>query len=274
VTDIDGSPKLCSITQSSGHADLDEATCNNIIRRARFFPAQDDNGRAIAGEWSSRVRWQIPTVFSSASQTIADRSFPRPPRIADFKLLQIKEADYPRDALAEGFQGRAEVALNVAATGVVTNCNIARTSGHTSLDQKSCELARQWKFNPAAGRDGSAVEGISAHSFDWRLPKGGFGLPARPTTERNPFEKPGVISLTLDFDSEGKLANCQSEYKGEIGFLPKGVLTPEQMCKNAPVNRVKAFVDENGKNEARRVVVKFEVTHHELDGTAATSEPK
>lgn len=49
----------CSVTQSSGHADLDAATCNNIKRRARFTPALR-NGEPVQGSYSNRVRWQIP----------------------------------------------------------------------------------------------------------------------------------------------------------------------------------------------------------------------
>ena len=49
----------CSVTQSSGHADLDAATCNNIKRRARFTPALR-NGEPVEGSYSNRVRWQIP----------------------------------------------------------------------------------------------------------------------------------------------------------------------------------------------------------------------
>lgn len=268
--DANGNPVTCTVTQTSGHADLDAATCNNMMRRARFYPAQDDKGVAIAGEFSSRVRWQIPEVFTSASPTIADRSFPRPPRIADFRMLQIKKEDYPADALAEGFQGRSEITLNVNATGSVTNCNIAKTSGHTSLDQKSCALARSWRFNPAAAKDGVAVEGISAHSFNWRLPKGSIGAPPRAVTERNPFEKPGMLALTLDFDSEGKLLNCQAEHKGEFSFLPRGVLNPDQICKNPPVSRLKPFVGADGKNEPRRVVLTLDIAHQDLPDAPAT----
>jgi protein TonB len=56
----DGRVTDCQITGSSGHADLDEATCKNIQRRARFKPAQDQAGNPIADTWSSAVRWEIP----------------------------------------------------------------------------------------------------------------------------------------------------------------------------------------------------------------------
>ena len=56
----DGRVSDCQITGSSGHSDLDDATCKNIQRRARFRPALDHNGEPKAASWSSRVRWQIP----------------------------------------------------------------------------------------------------------------------------------------------------------------------------------------------------------------------
>jgi periplasmic protein TonB len=50
----------CSITSSSGHPDLDQATCSNVTRRARFDPALDGSGNPTTGSYSNRVRWQIP----------------------------------------------------------------------------------------------------------------------------------------------------------------------------------------------------------------------
>jgi protein TonB len=40
--------------------DLDDATCKNIQRRARFEPALDGNGNPTTGRWGSSVRWVIP----------------------------------------------------------------------------------------------------------------------------------------------------------------------------------------------------------------------
>jgi protein TonB len=47
--DIDtrGRVSKCSIIQSSGHASLDEATCQILRRRARFTPARDVDGKAV-----------------------------------------------------------------------------------------------------------------------------------------------------------------------------------------------------------------------------------
>ncbi len=50
----------CSISSSSGHPDLDAATCTNVTRRARFDPALDGSGQPTTGTYSNRIRWQIP----------------------------------------------------------------------------------------------------------------------------------------------------------------------------------------------------------------------
>lgn len=56
----DGKVTDCQITSSSGHADLDAATCSNVKRRARFEPAVDSNGNPTTGSYSNRVTWKIP----------------------------------------------------------------------------------------------------------------------------------------------------------------------------------------------------------------------
>ncbi|QIQ86749.1 energy transducer TonB [Erythrobacter sp.] len=50
----------CTITRSSGHAELDAATCRLIERRARFEPARDAQGNRVAGSYSNAINWKIP----------------------------------------------------------------------------------------------------------------------------------------------------------------------------------------------------------------------
>ena len=56
----DGKPSDCTVTASSGHDVLDEATCAKLLRRARFEPASDHTGAKVAGTWNTAVRWDIP----------------------------------------------------------------------------------------------------------------------------------------------------------------------------------------------------------------------
>lgn len=55
-----GKVEGCSVTKSSGVSELDQATCQLVQRRARFNPAKNDQGRAVAGTYNSAVRWQLP----------------------------------------------------------------------------------------------------------------------------------------------------------------------------------------------------------------------
>lgn len=56
----DGRSQSCTVTASSGHASLDQATCRLYQRRARFIPARDDAGAAVAATFTDRIRWQLP----------------------------------------------------------------------------------------------------------------------------------------------------------------------------------------------------------------------
>jgi periplasmic protein TonB len=56
----DGKVTDCSVTGSSGHGDLDAATCSNVKRRARFDPALSNDGSPTTGSYSNRVTWRIP----------------------------------------------------------------------------------------------------------------------------------------------------------------------------------------------------------------------
>ncbi|GMM93198.1 energy transducer TonB [Qipengyuania sp. MTN3-11] len=56
----DGRVANCTITGSTGHSELDNATCNLVTRRARFQPARGTDGDAVAGTYASSVRWVVP----------------------------------------------------------------------------------------------------------------------------------------------------------------------------------------------------------------------
>ena len=59
---IDAAGKVtgCSVTTSSGFAELDSAACAVLARRAKFTPASDDTGAKVAGSFSGTVTWRLP----------------------------------------------------------------------------------------------------------------------------------------------------------------------------------------------------------------------
>ncbi len=56
----DGKVTTCEVTRSSGSPDLDQATCDNVRRRARFTPATDGEGNPTTGSYTNSIRWVIP----------------------------------------------------------------------------------------------------------------------------------------------------------------------------------------------------------------------
>lgn len=56
----DGRVKQCTVTSSSGHAELDRATCDLVTQRARFEAARNTKGEKTGGSFSSAVSWQLP----------------------------------------------------------------------------------------------------------------------------------------------------------------------------------------------------------------------
>jgi protein TonB len=55
----DGRVTACAVTSSSGSTILDDTACRLVTRRARFNPAKEAGGSAIASSWAGRFRWQI-----------------------------------------------------------------------------------------------------------------------------------------------------------------------------------------------------------------------
>ena len=56
----DGRAKRCTVTKSSGSADLDEAACAILMRRGRWKPATNAEGEPIEASFSSKFKWEIP----------------------------------------------------------------------------------------------------------------------------------------------------------------------------------------------------------------------
>ena len=66
LIDEHGLPEACNIVESSGTPELDNKTCELMMQRARFKPAIKD-GKPVKGNYTSRLRWTIPTQPSNAS---------------------------------------------------------------------------------------------------------------------------------------------------------------------------------------------------------------
>ena len=50
----------CTVTGSTGHPELDQATCSLVTRRAKFEPARGKQGEPVSGAYNGSVSWQLP----------------------------------------------------------------------------------------------------------------------------------------------------------------------------------------------------------------------
>ena len=55
-----GRAENCGVVNSSGSIALDQATCDILMRRARFYPALDAQGRITRGSVTESITWRIP----------------------------------------------------------------------------------------------------------------------------------------------------------------------------------------------------------------------
>jgi periplasmic protein TonB len=51
----------CDVVSSSGHSDLDNATCRILSSRARFTPARNSDGSPTNDTYTQRVTWRLPS---------------------------------------------------------------------------------------------------------------------------------------------------------------------------------------------------------------------
>ena len=270
--DPTGRVSNCEVTQSSGHVDLDAATCAHITQRAVFSPALDRKGKATFDSYVNRVRWQIPgSDFPTLA--IITGAFPHGPEIADYSQLEIADNDYPAIAKANLQAGQTVFQLTVASSGDVEKCHIISSSGFADLDMQSCAIATKWMFKPAMDFEGMPTKGRITHQIFWQLPDNNkTDRPEYLASRTNAFETEGAIILAVDIDETGKATNCSAKQTGQISFLSQSSNVSSEYCKMFARAKIKPFRNPKGQFVKRRVVVKFSIELENVT-TAVSVEP-
>lgn len=127
-----GAAADCRITQSSGSALLDSETCRQVLHAARFSPAINAEGVAVASTYSNSFRWSL------------------------------EGSDSPRDIVLKvnGLNApllgtRTVVRFDITGKGRVENCEIVNSSGSSKLDRVACEqVVKKGRFQPATDSNG------------------------------------------------------------------------------------------------------------------------
>jgi TonB family protein len=118
----DGRPEACSILASSGVRMLDEATCDQMLRRARFTPATDAQGNPAEGSYANTVVWRYPEKAKNDIIGMAPNPIIAP-------ASWVTQADYGGANVPAGSLMRLYYALSVTPTGKVSRCSHMKNKG-------------------------------------------------------------------------------------------------------------------------------------------------
>jgi TonB family protein len=212
LVDEAGRVRGCRIGGSSGSAELDSAACRLVAERARFHPARDSAGKAVASVIQAAYIWHFegagrrpgPPLPPPAPPPPAPPAPPSPPgppllpppgapAVPPRALTPlpglIAAEDYPAAALRAEEQGRVDYRLLIAPDGRPAGCTILASSGSASLDSATCRLATlRMRFAPARDSKGRAIAAWLVGRIVWRIedppapppvppPEGGEGDP-------------------------------------------------------------------------------------------------
>ncbi|WP_447761104.1 TonB family protein [Sphingopyxis panaciterrae] len=264
----DGLPTACEIISPSGQADLDQLTCKLVMERARFTPGRNARGEKVGGTYSNRIRWQIPDGYieklASAGFSVdeARESWPRGPSPLPAMLLIEAAPHYPAAARAAREEGDVHMAVSVDALGKVTGCSVIDGSLSPELDRAACKLMlSEGQFKPALDSAGKPIKGVVPAVFRWVLPRedtaGNDAVPPPRTLRKFPMGEPGVTTMSVLIDVDGKASGCHFSGPDSNSGNPAPRMNP---CDGVGgEQRYIPFADANGKPVARRITYRTEL---------------
>ncbi len=119
----------------------------------------------------------------------------------------FNDDDYPADAKRAGAQGRVQIEVSIDSTGKPVGCRIVQSSGSSSLDGRTCELAiARGRFTPELDARGAAIPSSYTLSTRWVL--------------RDPplakLDGPWRAAGELRIDNAGTIFSCVEKDTGPI----------------------------------------------------------
>lgn len=151
--DRSGHPVDCQVLQSSGYPGLDQATCEIVIRRLRFKPAHDENGKAAEGTFKGRFTWKLPQAArSQAASKAQDESGP--------VMLDLTVASLPAS-----YARPVQLKVHVGMDATIQDCAVEQSSGSPAVDRAACQQVRQMPVSSGETRLKSGADAAVIVSF-------------------------------------------------------------------------------------------------------------
>nr|WP_315381667.1 energy transducer TonB [uncultured Sphingomonas sp.] len=161
-----GVPVDCTVTQSSSFDELDERVCGLLVRRARFWPARDAAGNAMAFTYTNRFTWRsgkAPPHRNGVDSGVGAGA-PIPPA-----ELQLTVAALPSD-----YRQPARAAVSFGTDQRIVGCRILESSGNSAIDRAACGQLRALATAPSS-KAGVAAAKTAAYIVSFRA-----DAPAKP----------------------------------------------------------------------------------------------
>lgn len=147
----------CTISESSGHEELDDTTCSLASFRARFLPARGPSGKPAYGVYRSQAIWVIP-------EHSLDNTAPGP----DLQVSVNKLPDGTQNPPA------VQVAYMVDAQGQVSACSALKGSPAqpAALVDVACrQVASRLTHQPAITENGQTVPVVRTAAVLFTAPR-------------------------------------------------------------------------------------------------------
>ena len=142
----DGSIAKCTVTQSSGHEELDQRTCFLAEKRVKFRAARDDDGRPVYGVYRSQAVWVLP-------ERVIPDSIPGPD-------LEVSLNKLPADTTQPPV---VKLAYVVDTNGNPSSCSLMQSAPYQPqilVDLGCKELLQQVPHTPVIGPAGQPVPAV------------------------------------------------------------------------------------------------------------------
>jgi TonB family protein len=185
----------CAVRRSSGTPELDESACA-IVTKATVFKVDQPTGKPLDRvESEVAVHWLIAGAAITANDLpigVQDLVVLHDPGLARRNLGR----PVARDPVREPFEppelpavemdpdrtGPTAAILAVDPRGRVERCSLVRSSGNATLDQATCQFARnRLRYRPGIDAWGRPVHGLDLFKLNWAPV-----APATPAAQAEP----------------------------------------------------------------------------------------
>ena len=118
----------------------------------------------------------------------------------------ITADDYPPDAIRNNRTGRVVAKVGINANGQVVSCIVLISSGTTSLDNKTCEIAiARGTFNPATDAKGDKISSTYLLPVNWQIPDHPAGV-----VDLSKGPKTAAMEVETVIGEDGSLVSCKT----------------------------------------------------------------